>query len=98
MIHDDMREVLDDLFEEIEGSRHYAKLAIKLRDTDKERADGLMEMSRQEMGHAEKLHAQGVKIAKRYEDDVGVQAVWTYCREKAMDMMADVKALQAAYK
>lgn len=97
-MNDMIKEILDDLFDEVEGSRHYAKWAIKVRDEDKELADAFSEMSKQEAIHAERLMTQGCRIVKRPDIDDGTKAVWNYAREKAAEMLGDARSLQAQYK
>ena len=93
-----IKEILDDLFDEVEGARHYAKWAMKVRDDDKELADAFSEMSKQEAIHAERLMTLGCRILKRPDVDDGSKAVWSYAREKAAEMLGDAKAMLATYK
>lgn len=98
-----IKDLAEDIREEMEGAMHYAKRAMEYKDKDKERADKYAEMSRQEMMHAEALHNMAVKAIKKYTDEGGTApaamlAVWEWEHEKMIDGMGKAKAMLDMYR
>lgn len=98
-----IKTIVKDIKEEVEGATHYAKLAIQYKDTDKALADAYYSMANQELAHADLLHAQAVRMIKAYqatgkEVPVAVQAVWDFEHEMQVDDVSKVKTLLSMYK
>lgn len=98
-----IKTIVKDIKEELEGATHYAKLATQYKDTDKALADAYYTMANQELGHVDTLHAQAVRMIKAYQATgekvpVAMQAVWDWEHENQVDDMARVRALLDSYK
>lgn len=101
-----MQEIIDlfeKISEEIEGARNYAKCALRFKDIDSDRAATYLEMSKQELGHVDRLHAMVVRIIKKYkatgaEVPGDMQNLYNWQHDKMIDCVAKVKDLHAMYK
>ena len=56
--------LVKDIRDEMEGAEHYAKLAVQYKDTDRTLADTYAKMSEAELGHVDLLHSQAVRSYK----------------------------------
>lgn len=93
-----IKEIVEDIRDELDGAKHYAEKAVKMRDTDMTAATTYAEMSRQELTHVDKLHNMAVKLineqrASGVTPPASMQAVWDWEHEKMIDYVARVKAL-----
>lgn len=98
-----IKTIVKDIKEELEGANHYAKLAVQYKDSDKMLADTYYNLAAQEISHVDTLHSQAVRMIKAYQSTgaevpVGMQAIWDYEHENQIDMMAHVKSLMDTYK
>ncbi len=98
-----IKTIVKDIKEELEGATHYAKLSTQYKDTDKALADAYYLMATQELAHVDALHTQAVRMIKAYqatgkEVPVAMQAIWDWEHENQVDDMARVKALLDSYK
>ena len=98
-----IKNIVEDIEEEIDASEHYAMLATQYKDTDKILADGYANMAAQELGHVDALHAQVVRIIKDYkakgnEVPAAMQAVFDYTHQREVDRVAKIKVLLEIYK
>ena len=62
-----IKNIVEDIEEEVEGAEHYALLATQYKDTDKPLADGYENMAVQELAHVDALHTNVVRIIKDYK-------------------------------
>lgn len=87
---------------EIEGAEDYAKMAIKLKDTDKASADIFYTMANQELGHIDMLHNMCQKHIDTHknkgEATEAMTVIWDYEKENRMEWIANIKNLLAMYK
>lgn len=95
--------IVENIHEELEGAEHYAKLATQYRDTDRALADTYATMSTQELSHVDALHTQAVRLIKEYrsagnEPPTAMQAVWDYEHGIFIDKTAKVKTLLSMYR
>ena len=95
--------IMNDIAEEREGAEHYAKKALRYKDSDRELADMYHSMSKQEMGHAENLYAQGHRIMCKVkendpEDYRKMLWAWEWEHDKTMEELAEVRVLQDMYR
>lgn len=95
--------IAEDIREELDGAKHYAKLATQHKDTDKMLADTYYMLATQELGHVDALHAQAVRMIKAYEatgakTPEGMQAVYDWEHKHQIDMVAHIKVLLEQYK
>lgn len=98
-----IKTIVKDIKEEVEGATHYAKLATQYKDTDKALADAYYMMANQELSHVDALHAQAVRMIKAYqatgkEVPAAMQAVWDFEHEMRVDDVSKVKTLLSMYK
>lgn len=98
-----IKEIMEQMHEELEGSGEYIDAALKYKDTDKVLADMYYNMSIQEMKHHDDLHGQVVRMITDYRKEHGeppkeMQAVYDWEHEKAISKAKEVKVAQALYK
>ena len=93
-----IKDIVEDIREEIDGAMHYAKKAVAMKDTDKDASTAYADMARQELSHADRLHGLAVKAinaerAKGVEPPAAMQAVWDWEHEKMIDATARIRHL-----
>lgn len=98
-----IRELSQQIEEEMEDSRRYAELAIRHKDDQTGLAGMYMELSDAEMGHVNKLHDAVSRLIREYREKHGeppetMQAVYDYLHDRHMDRAAEVKAIQSIYR
>lgn len=94
----EIKHIVENIREELEGAEHYAKVAAKLKPTNPTDASVYADMARQELGHVDNLHKMAVRaIEKKKMDGVStppaMQAVWDWEHEKMMEEVAHIKTL-----
>lgn len=94
----EIKEIVEEIRDELEGAKHYAEQAAKLKDTDTMRSETYAEMAKQELAHIDKLHSMAVKKieaqrAGGYEAPAAMQAVWDWEHEKMIKHTAKIKAM-----
>ncbi|MBR4894018.1 MAG: hypothetical protein IKZ36_02330 [Kiritimatiellae bacterium] len=90
----EIRDIAEDIREEIDGAKHYAELAVKMKGTMF--AETYADMARQELGHVDKLHSMAVQMineqrAKGVTPPAAMQAVWDWEHERMIDRVAHIK-------
>lgn len=98
-----IQDVADYIYEEIADAKKYIRAAIKERETDKDLADCLYDLSGEELIHADKLHEQVRRLIREYKEKKGEPPelmMQLYEREHAriIDCTAEVKRLQELYR
>lgn len=98
-----LRNIVEDIHEELEGAKHYAMLAMEHKSTNRDAADKYAEMAKQEMSHAEKLHDMAVKHIEKHTVDgaappAAMKTIWDWEHEKLIECMGEVRALLDLYK
>lgn len=93
-----IKEIVEDIREELDGAKHYAEKAVKMHDTDREAAAAYADMARQELSHVDRLHGLAVKLintqkANEVAVPVAMQAVWDWEHEHMIDTTMRIKAL-----
>ena len=66
-----IKELSDNIKDEIEDAHKYASRALELKDENKEIADLYCTLAQEELSHMERLHAQVVKCIEAYRKDKG---------------------------
>ncbi len=91
----EIKELIVNIDEEIDDAGKYAELAHKYKDFDKPLADTYITLANQELGHADMLHTQAVRLIKEHAEDPidGMRAVWNYEHEKFTERKAKVKTV-----
>ena len=98
-----IKHLIEDLQEEMEGSEHYAKMALKYKDSDRDVADMFHKLSIVDKEHADMLHAAAVrKIKEKHaagvETPAPMQAVYDWEHAKMIEAATRLKSLQDMYK
>lgn len=98
-----IKTIAEDIREELDGAKHYAKLATQYKDSDRVLADAYYNMAVQELGHVDVLHGQAVRLIKAHqatgaETPAGMQAVYDWEHQHQIDMVAHIKMLLEQYK
>lgn len=99
----EIKELVDNIQEEIEDAEKYAKAALKNKETDRETAQLYCELAKQELHHSELLHSQVVRVIKAFrsaghEPPAVMLAIWEWEHEKIIEKSARVKQMLEMYK
>lgn len=99
----EIKELEDQIGEELHDAKKYIKCALKNKDENKKLADLYYKLANEEMNHMELLHNMVVNIIDDYRDEHGeppaeMMAVYNYIHEKHIDKAKDVKMLISMYK
>jgi hypothetical protein len=89
--------------EELNDAEKYINHAINHKEENSSLADTFYKLSVEEMGHANTLHDQVVKIILDYRKEHGdppekMQWVYDYLHKKHIEHANKIKVLQASYK
>lgn len=98
-----IKELMEQMSDELEGAGKYIDDALKYKDSDKMLADMYYTMSLQELKHHNELHSQVVRMITDYrkehgEPPVAMQAVYDWEHEKAISKAKEIKNSQTMYK
>ena len=89
--------------EELHDADAYIDLAMKWKEEQPEAAEVFAELSTEEMGHADKLHAVVAKIIKEYREEsgeppAGMMMLYEYLHEKQIATAMSIKVKQGMYR
>ena len=98
-----IKKISEMIEEELEGAEHYAKCAVKHKDSDPTLAKVFYDISLDEMRHVNLLHEEVVKMIETHRKEHGeppaaMMAVWDYMHERHIEEANEVKMYQAQYK
>ena len=98
-----IKELSEQIEEEIDGAEWYAKQAIKHREDHPTLAKTFYDISTDEMRHVDLLHAEVVRLIEEYRKKSGdppasMLAVYEYLHEKHIKEANEVKMYQAQYR
>lgn len=95
-----IKQIVEDIQEELEGAEHYAKLAIQHKESDKQLADTYAKLASVELDHVTALHAQAVRMIKDVKEPApaSMQAVWDWEHEKMTDTATRIRMMLEMYK
>ena len=98
-----IKAITEKIKEEIEDANAYADLALEWSEKEPEAADVFLELSKEEMGHAEKLHTIVTEEIRKYREENGDPppgrlAVYNYLHEQEIEAAMRVKIKQGMYK
>lgn len=98
-----IKNLVEDIEEELEGAEHYAKLATQYKDEDRELADTYAKLANVELEHVDALHGQAVRLIKAQkaagvETPAPMQAVWDWEHGKMVDTTARIKTMLTMYR
>lgn len=98
-----IKEIVDQIEEEIDGAEKYASMATQYKDEDKALADTYAKLAETELQHVDLLHAQAVRIIKAWQakgnetpKDMEVLYQWQHDRE--VQKVKEVKILLSLYR
>ena len=94
----EIKHIVENIREELEGAEHYAKIAAKMKTENATDAAEYADMARQELGHVEKLHKMAVRAIERQRDagvtpPAAMKAVWDWEHENMREKTARIKML-----
>ena len=89
--------------EEIADADAYIELANKWKEEQPETAELFAELSKEEMGHADRLHEAAEELIREYREEngdppAGMQALYEYMHQKQIENAMRVKVKQGMYK
>ena len=98
-----IRDLTEMIEEEIDGVKHYAKMAAELKDDHPGLAQVLYTISTQEDTHQAALHKEVVKINQEYnrthgEPPAAMMAVYDFMHKRHIDDLANARRYQDLYK
>lgn len=98
-----IKEIVEEICDELEGAEHYAKQAMKYKASDRPLADMYAKLADVELSHVSTLHEQAARLIKAKRDSekevpANMQAIWDWEHEKSVDSAARVRAVLAMYR
>lgn len=104
--YDVVADILDTMmavYDEYDGSKAYIMEAIRLKDSDKPRADSRVVMSAQELTHGDTLSANVTKMMEKAKADnhpcyATLAMVWHHIKKRQDGYAAWIRALHEQYK
>lgn len=99
----EIKNLFEKISDEVEGAEEYAKEAMRWHNVDPEKGAVYLEMSKQELGHIDRLHAMIVKEIKKFKDSggevpKGMDEIYEWQHEKMIENVTGIKNLQSLYK
>lgn len=88
-----MKDLVDDMWEELEGACHYAQTAVAAKGVDAHHVSTYSEMAKQELAHFDNLHKMAVEMVSEHHDNMHIKAIWEWEHNKMMRKAAKVKAM-----
>lgn len=94
--------VVKNIEEELGDAEKYAKLAIEFKDAYPELSETFINLSKQEVNHANMLHSGIERVIKNLkaegkEAPAAMQVVYDWEHEKMIDNLSKVKVLQELF-
>ena len=88
--------------EELHDASEYVELAMKWKDEEPDTAELFYELSKEEMGHMEKLHEAVQDLIEKYRQQNGqppkdMMTLYEYLHEKHMHTATEIKVKQGMY-
>lgn len=95
-----LSELIED---ELEDANHYIDLAMKWRTEEPDTAELFYELSKEEMGHMEKLHEEVTELIEEYRKEKGeppkeMMVLYEYLHEKHIGTATQIRVKQGMYK
>ena len=89
--------------EELHDADEYVQLAMKWKTEQPEAAEVFYQLSTEEMGHVDKLHAVVTKLISEYRDQkgeppAGMMMLYDYLHEKQVATAMAIKVRQKMYQ
>lgn len=95
----DLKCLIKDMCYELNAAEHYAKHALRNKDTDKELGDVYAQIARQELEHCERFHAQAVRLIRGYDKEPpeSMRAIWEWEHDRIMEREAEIRVKLGMY-
>lgn len=98
-----IRKLEEQIDDEIHDIKHYAMMAVQLKDERPQLAQVLYTISTQEDSHQQALHNEVVKLIEQYRKEHGeppaaMMAVYEYMHKKHIDKLAEARRYQEMYR
>lgn len=92
---DRMKKLVEDMWDELDGAKHYAEQAMAHKGMNSAGASMYAEMARQELAHFENLHKMAVQELSAHtgEDHKAVSMIWDWEHDKMMRRAAKIRAM-----
>lgn len=95
--------IAEKIEEELHDADAYVELAMRWKDEQPEAANVFYELSLEEMGHVDKLHAEVTRLINEYRQKTGeppkdMLTLWDYLHEKHMAEAMSIKVKQGMFK
>ena len=99
----DIIDTMMEIYDEYDGSKKYINEAIALKPADKARADELVAMSAQELGHGNKLSANIGKMLEKAKSEnnpcyATLAMVWHHIKQRQDGYAAWILTMHDQYK
>ena len=95
-----IKKIVEQIQEELEGANDYAKLAVQLKGSDPRLAETYASMAEQELNHVNRLHDEAVRLINAYPDEppAAMQAVWDWEHDRMTSHAAAIRVLLNMYR
>lgn len=90
---EELKELVEDMWEELEGAEHYAGKAAHMKGVDTTRMNTYSDMARQELAHFDNLHKQGVKYMQEHAGHAEMKFVWDWETGKLMRRAFKIRSM-----
>lgn len=89
--------------DELQDADEYVDLAMRWKQDDPETAELFYQLSVEEMGHMDKLHAQAAKLITQYRNEHGeppkdMMILYDYLHEKHIGKATQIRVKQGMFK
>lgn len=100
---EDLKKIVEDIWDELDGAKHYAEMALKLRGASGGHAQVYADMSRQELTHYDRLvnmaHSHVEAHRESNPDHYRImKTVWDWEWDKMSDKAAKITAMLSMVK
>ena len=97
----EIKEIVEDMWEELEGAEHYAIKYAKLKDKDGNRANVYAGMAKAELEHLDNLHQMAMRCIERHRmeghpDTAALEMIWEGEHNKIQEKKGKIKYMLAA--
>ena len=93
----------DQIADELEDAGKYVELAMKWKTEQPETADLFYQLSKEELGHMERLHEAVTELIEKHREEHGepprdMMTLYNYLHEKHMTAATEIKVKQGMYQ
>lgn len=94
--------LIEEITEELNGAENYVSLALCYQDKDRALADTYLNMSKEELEHANRLHAQIVRLINEVKSTdktipAGMIEMYEWQHGKMLEQKAKIKVMIESY-